>query len=128
MHETGTKHIVHHSQKSSIKWSVICKFACNLNEIMANWYSSDSAEEELSNEYQRGRVWMAFEHSSGLMSCIKLAAALKGFIWYVHMVIATLETNYFHLGNISKMIEKGNTNFSKIFHKIFLCYNYTSHA
>ena len=29
MHGTGTKHIVRHSQKSVIQWSVISKFTCN---------------------------------------------------------------------------------------------------
>ena len=28
MHGTGTKHIVCHSQKSGVQWSVICKFNC----------------------------------------------------------------------------------------------------
>ena len=30
MHGTGTKHIVRHSQKSVIQWSVISKFTCTL--------------------------------------------------------------------------------------------------
>ena len=28
MHETGTKHIVRHSQKSAVQWSVMSKFTC----------------------------------------------------------------------------------------------------
>ena len=28
MHGTGTKHIVRHSQKSGVQWSVISKFTC----------------------------------------------------------------------------------------------------
>ena len=35
-------------------------------------------KEELSNEYHHGKVWMAFKHFSGRLSCIKVAAALKG--------------------------------------------------
>ena len=35
-------------------------------------------EDELSNKYLHGRVWMAYKHFSGLISCIKVAATLKG--------------------------------------------------
>ena len=50
-----------------------------MTETLANWYSSDSSDEEFSNKYQHGMVWMAFKHLSGLMCCIRVAAALKGF-------------------------------------------------
>ena len=41
-----------------------------MTETLANWYSSDSAEIELSNKYQHGRVWMAFKHFSGFMCLV----------------------------------------------------------
>ena len=31
MHQTGTKHVVRHMQKSVIQWSVISKFTCSAN-------------------------------------------------------------------------------------------------
>ena len=49
-----------------------------ITETLGDRYSSDSTEEELSNEYQHGRVCMAFRQFSVLLSCIKEAAAFKG--------------------------------------------------
>ena len=49
-----------------------------MTETLANWYSSDRAQQELSNDYQQDRVWINFEHFSSFISCVKVAAALKG--------------------------------------------------
>ena len=49
-----------------------------MTETLANWCSSESTEEECSNEYQHGSFWMAFISCIGVMTCIKIAAALKG--------------------------------------------------
>ena len=49
-----------------------------MTETLANRYSSDRARQELSNEYQQGRVWMDFKHLSDFISCVKIAAAMKG--------------------------------------------------
>ena len=49
-----------------------------MTETLENWYSSDRAQQKLSNEYQQERVWMDFKHFSGFISCVKIAAALKG--------------------------------------------------
>ena len=49
-----------------------------MTETLANWYSSESTRRELSNEYQQNRVWMDFKDVSGFISCVKVAAALKG--------------------------------------------------
>ena len=39
MHRTGTKHIVHHMQKSVVQWSVISKFTCiSLIHFENIWY------------------------------------------------------------------------------------------
>ena len=34
-----------------------------MTEIMARWYSSESAQQELSNEYLHDRVWMFLKES-----------------------------------------------------------------
>ena len=39
-----------------------------MTETLPHWYSSDSTEMELFDEYQHGRVYMAFKHFSGFVS------------------------------------------------------------
>ena len=41
-----------------------------MTETLANWYSDDKSQEDLSNEYQHDRVWMDFKHFSGFVSRI----------------------------------------------------------
>ena len=36
MHQTGTKHIVHHMQKSVVQWSVISKLTCIVVHVRMN--------------------------------------------------------------------------------------------
>ena len=36
IHGTGTKHIISHSQKSGLQWSVISKFACIISFVKPN--------------------------------------------------------------------------------------------
>ena len=45
---------------------------------MANWYSSDSTQQELSNEYQHDRVWLFFKHFCRLAPWKKVASERKG--------------------------------------------------
>ena len=49
-----------------------------MTETLANGYSSERAQQGLSNEYQQGRVRMDFKHLSDFITCVKIAAALKG--------------------------------------------------
>ena len=45
---------------------------------MANGYSSESTQQELSNEYQHDRVWMVYENICVFVLWMKVASALKG--------------------------------------------------
>ena len=56
----------------------LCEKSRKMTETLANWYSSDRAQQELSNEYQQDRVWIDFKHLSDFISCVKIAAELKG--------------------------------------------------
>ena len=47
-------------------------------ESLANGYSSERDQQELSNEYQHIRVWMAFKNVCVLVLLIKEVSALKG--------------------------------------------------
>ena len=59
-----------------------------MTETLANGYSSERAQQELSNEYQHDRVWMAFKNLCILVLWMKVALALEGLIeyWYVHVI------------------------------------------
>ena len=45
---------------------------------MANGYSSESTQRELSNEYQHDRVWMVFENICIFVLWVKVALAWEG--------------------------------------------------
>ena len=45
---------------------------------MANGYSSERTQQELSNEYQHDRVQMVFKNLCVLVLCLKVASALEG--------------------------------------------------
>ena len=47
-------------------------------ETVANGYSSESTQQELSNEYQHVRVWMFFKNLCVIVLWMKVASALKG--------------------------------------------------
>ena len=49
-----------------------------MTETLANRYSSERTQQEISNEYQQDRVWMDFKHLSDFIFCVEIAAALKG--------------------------------------------------
>ena len=51
-----------------------------MTETMANGYSSESTQRELSNEYQNDRVWMVFKDFLSLVPWTKVVSALKGLI------------------------------------------------
>ena len=47
-------------------------------ETLANGYSSESTQQELSNEYQHDRVSMVFQESCILVLWTKVVSALEG--------------------------------------------------
>ena len=49
-----------------------------MTETLANGYSSESALQEFSNEYQHDRVWMVFKNLCIRVLWMKVAVALKG--------------------------------------------------
>ena len=49
-----------------------------MTETLANGYSSESTQRELSNEYQHDRVWMIFKKLYILVLWTKVASALAG--------------------------------------------------
>ena len=49
-----------------------------MTETLANGYSSDRAQQELSNAYQHDRVKMVIKNLCVLMLWTKVASALKG--------------------------------------------------
>ena len=58
-----------------------CKMMQNtweMTETLANGYSSESTQRELSNEYQHDMVWMVFKDLYILVLWTKLASALGG--------------------------------------------------
>ena len=48
-------------------------------ETLANGYSSERTQQELSNEYQHDKVWMVFKNLCILKHWKKVALALEGF-------------------------------------------------
>ena len=50
-------------------------------ETLEHWYSSESAQRELSNEYQRDRDKMFFRNLCILVLWSKVASALEGLIF-----------------------------------------------
>ena len=49
-----------------------------MTETLANGYSSESTQRELSNEYQHDRVSMVFNNLRFLVLCTNVASALEG--------------------------------------------------
>ena len=49
-----------------------------MTETLPNGYSSESAQQELSNEYQHDRVKMVFQNRCGFVLLPKVASALEG--------------------------------------------------
>ena len=49
-----------------------------MTETVANGYSSESAQQELSNEYQHGRVLMVLKNLCILVLWAEVATALEG--------------------------------------------------
>ena len=47
-------------------------------ETQAHWYSSESTQRELSNEYQHDRAWMVFKMFCFLVLWAKIASAFPG--------------------------------------------------
>ena len=49
-----------------------------MTETLANGYSSDSTQRDLSNEYQHDMVWMFFKNLCVLVLWMKVASAWEG--------------------------------------------------
>ena len=49
-----------------------------MTETLANGYSSESTQRELSNGYQHDRVWMVFQNLRILVLWTKIVLALEG--------------------------------------------------
>ena len=49
-----------------------------MTETLANGYSSESTQRELSNEYQHDRVYMVFKNICILVIWTNVASALEG--------------------------------------------------
>ena len=49
-----------------------------MTETLANGYSSESTQRELSNEYQHDRVWMVLRNIGVIVHKTKVAPALEG--------------------------------------------------
>ena len=58
-----------------------------MTETLANGYSSESTQRELSNEYQHGRVLMVFKNVCFLVIWTKVALALYGLRSYTQVVV-----------------------------------------
>ena len=56
-----------------------------MTETLANGYSNERTQQELSNEYQYDRVKMVFKDFSVLGLWIKVASALEG-LSYIRVV------------------------------------------
>ena len=46
-----------------------------MTETLANWYSSESTQGELFNEYQHDKVWMIFKNVCIFVLWMKLATS-----------------------------------------------------
>ena len=53
-----------------------------MTETLANGYSSERSQQELSNEYQHDRVLMVFKNLCVLVLWMKVASALKGLLFF----------------------------------------------
>ena len=51
-----------------------------MTETLANGYSYESTQRELSNEYQHDRVWIVFKNLCICVLWTKVALALEGLI------------------------------------------------
>ena len=55
-----------------------CKKTPKITETLANGYSSESTQRELSNEYQDDRVSIFFQESCNIVLWMKVVLALEG--------------------------------------------------
>ena len=61
-----------------------------MTENLANGYSYESAQRELSNEYPHDRVQMVFRNFCILVLSMKVASALEGLIKLSYHIAAAL--------------------------------------
>ena len=66
-------------------------------ETLANGYSSESAQQELSNEYQHDRVEMIFQNICVLVLWIKIASVLEGLKATLPVGFNNVFTNIFQI-------------------------------
>ena len=68
-----------------------------MTETLAKGYSSESAQRELSNEYQHGRVQMVFKNLCIFVPWMKVASALEGLTYIFHPITYDAELQGFPL-------------------------------
>ena len=61
-----------------------------MTKTLANGYSSESTQWELSNEYQHDRVWMVIKNLGVIVHQTKVAPALEGLRLKISIVIFSL--------------------------------------
>ena len=111
------------------KW---CKTNWKINENMANGYSSESTQRELSNEYQHDRVQIFFKNLCDLVLWMNVVLALEGLTNGLFKVITILLELHSPLTNSSgssteawraelllewstrRLVYLGNTNLTQI--------------
>ena len=54
-----------------------------MTETLANGYSSESTQRELSNEYQHDRVWMVYKNLCICVLWTKVASVLEGLGYFL---------------------------------------------
>ena len=57
-----------------------------MTETLAHWYSSESTQQELFNEYHHDRVYMVLKNLCILVLWTKVASALKGLRKWVNLM------------------------------------------
>ena len=65
-----------------------------MTETLGNGYSSESAQRELSNEYQHDRVWMVYKYLCICVLWTKVVSALEGLrmrLFWGHLLIKIAE-------------------------------------
>ena len=65
-----------------------------MTETLANGYSSESTQRELSNEYQHDRVLMIFKNHCVLVLWMKVASALVGLRAHKKAIAGTVAFSY----------------------------------
>ena len=60
-----------------------------MTETLANRYSSESTQQELSNNYQHDWVWMVFKNLCILVLWTNVASVLEGLTFFLECIYLT---------------------------------------